>query len=265
MGAGVGWFLFGRDTNNFCAVGGEDKHKGYGLWPQETWVSLGFKTYWSYPVFFTQLPIKKIRLFKLSFAAVWMSYCFPHWWMDWINSVPHLRFIFAQELWCHLFNNGLYVISSDTVSFPALTKYSIPSLPLPRQAGWWDSVSVCSVCVEGGVFNTWPWGRAHTQWTIHLDFHLPSCSNVWGCQLASQWLILNGNPMQQSASSLLYPWLGCRDPTRLALSSPFSCVEENLDFTSVGVSWNRIHQTLPSCQVEWRENKGGSWSPGSWP
>ena len=30
MGAGVGWFLFGRDTNNFCAVGGEDK-------PQRLW------------------------------------------------------------------------------------------------------------------------------------------------------------------------------------------------------------------------------------
>lgn len=152
---------------------GKINHKGYGLWPWEIWVSLGFfffsldfKNYWSYPVFFTQLPIKKIKLFKLSFAAVWMSYCFTHWWMDWINSCATFSFIFAQELWCHLFDNGLCIISSDTVSFPALTKYSIPSVPLPGQAGWWDSVSVCSVCVEGGVFNTWSWGHTHSEQSI---------------------------------------------------------------------------------------------------
>ena len=179
----LGYFsaLMGQGLAAFCLVEmqiisvlleGKINHKGYGLWLWEIWVSLGFffffffsldfKNYWSYPVFFIQLPIKKIKLFKLSFAAVWMSYCFTHRWMDWINSCATFSFIFAQELWCHLFDNGLCIISSDTVSFPALTKYSIPSLPLPGQAGWWDSVSVCSVCVEGGVFNTWSWGHTHT-------------------------------------------------------------------------------------------------------
>ena len=47
MGAGVGCFLFGRDANNFCAVGGEDK-------PQRLWfVTMGDMSQFRFFFFFS--------------------------------------------------------------------------------------------------------------------------------------------------------------------------------------------------------------------
>lgn len=64
-----------------------------------------------------------------------------------------------------------------------------------RKGGVWREV----------VFKTWHWWYKPTSWTIPLVFHLPSCSRVQGCQLLSQWLILNGNTctVQHSSFPLL--------------------------------------------------------------
>lgn len=63
------------------------------------------------------------------------------------------------------------------------------------------------------VFKTWHCGYKYTSRTIPLVFHLPSYSRVQGCQLLSQWLILNGNTCTVQHSSFL-PLIGLQWPNQ---------------------------------------------------
>lgn len=157
--------------------------------------------------------------------------------MNWINSVTCIHFIlnmkvFMLSLWrwplCHLFWNCIfsYPHSNTPSSGPQVTQRAgVPRgpQPAPWSDSWasWGWANVCTSvqsskrrCVEWGGIKTWHWGYKYTSWTIPLVFHLPSCSRVQGCQLMSQWMEIL---VQQSVASL-HHWLGCSDPTNLALS-----------------------------------------------
>ena len=139
--------------------------------------------------------------------------------------MPHFPLYLHKS--CDVTSLTMAFASSLLTLYHFLPSPSTPSPPYPflgKLVG--ETVCLSVQCVWREVCLTHGPGDTHT---VNNPFRFPFAKLFQSPGLSTCKPMIHSE-WKPSAAAPLNPWLGCRDPICLALSSPFSCVEEILPY-----------------------------------